>query len=98
MLETLQQNLVFVIISAIIVVLIALGAKYSEKYCKDLHQVRPARRITLIAICGAIASILHILDFPLLFRLRNSTSWTSPSCPSCSAAFTWDPPRLCSAK
>ena len=67
MLETLQQNLVFVIISSIIVVLIALGAKYSEKYCKDLHQVHPARRITLIAICGAIASILHILDFPLLF-------------------------------
>ena len=54
-------------ISALIVAVIALAAKFSEKGFKDLHKVRPARRITLIAICGAIAAILHILDFPLLF-------------------------------
>ena len=30
--QTLQQNLVFVVISAVIVVLIALGAKYSERF------------------------------------------------------------------
>ena len=67
MLQTLQQNLSFVAISALIVAVIALAAKFSEKGFKDLHKVRPARRITLIAICGAIAAILHILDFPLLF-------------------------------
>lgn len=67
MLQTLQQNLTFVIVSALIVAIIALAAKYSEKSLKNLHKVRPARRITLIAICGAIAAVLHMLDFPLLF-------------------------------
>ena len=65
--EILQQNLSFVLISAAIVVVIALVAKFSERFFKDLHKVRPARRITIIAVCGAIAAVLHMLDFPLLF-------------------------------
>jgi len=65
--ETLQQNLSFVLISAAIAVVIALAAKFAERYFKDLHKVRPARRICIIAICGAIAAVLHMLDFPLLF-------------------------------
>ena len=67
MLETLHQNLSFVAICALIVAIIALAAKFSERYFKDLHKVRPARRITIIAVCGAIAAVLHMLDFPLLF-------------------------------
>ena len=67
MLETLQQNLLFVVVSALIVAVIALAAKYSERFFKDLHKVRPARRLCIIAICGAIAAVLHMLDFPLLF-------------------------------
>jgi riboflavin transporter FmnP len=67
MLETLQQNLSFVVISALIAAAIALGAKYAERFFKDMHKVRPARRICIIAICGAIAAVLHMLDFPLLF-------------------------------
>ena len=67
MLETMQQNLSFVAICALIVAIIALAAKFSERYFKDLHKVRPARRITIIAVCGAIAAVLHMLDFPLLF-------------------------------
>ena len=67
MLETLQQNLSFVVISALIAAVIALGAKYTERFFKDMHKVRPARRICIIAICGAIAAVLHMLDFPLLF-------------------------------
>ena len=65
--EILQQNLSFVLISAAIVVVIALAAKFSERFFKDLHKVRPARRITIIAVCGAIAAVLHMLDFPLPF-------------------------------
>ena len=65
--ETLQQNLSFVLISAVIAAVIALAAKFSERYFKDLHKVRPARRISIIAVCGAIAAILHMLDFPLPF-------------------------------
>ena len=65
--ETLQQNLSFVLISAAIAVVIALTAKFAERFFKDLHKVRPARRITIIAVCGAIAAVLHMLDFPLPF-------------------------------
>ena len=67
MLETLQQNLLFVVVSALIVAVIAFGAKYSERFLKTLHKVTTARRICIIAICGAIAAVLHMLDFPLLF-------------------------------
>ena len=67
MLETLRQNLVFVIVSVVIAAVIALGAKYSERFFRDMHKERPARRICIIAICGAIAAVLHMLDFPLLF-------------------------------
>ena len=67
MLETLRQNLMFVVVSGLIVAAIALAAKLSERFFKDLHKVSPARRITIIAICGAIAAVLHMLDFPLLF-------------------------------
>ena len=65
--ETLLQNLQFVIVSALIAAIIALGAKFSERYFKQLHKVGRTRRICIIAICGAIAAVLHILDFPLLF-------------------------------
>ena len=67
MLETLRQNLMFVVVSGLIAAAIALAAKFAERYFKDLHRVSPARRITIIAICGAIAAVLHMLDFPLLF-------------------------------
>ena len=67
MLETLQQNLMFVTVSGLIIAVIALAAKLSERALHDLHRIRPTRRITLIAICGAIAAVLHMLDFPLLF-------------------------------
>lgn len=67
MLETLRQNLMFVVVSGLIAAAIALAAKLSERFFKDLHKVSPARRITIIAICGAIAAVLHMLDFPLLF-------------------------------
>ena len=65
--ETLQQNLTFVFVSAVIAAAIALLAKFSERYSKELHKVGRSRRICIIAICGAIAAILHVMDFPLLF-------------------------------
>ena len=65
--ETLRQNLTFVIISALIAAAIALAAKFSERYFKELHKVGRSRRICIIAICGAIAAVLHVMDFPLLF-------------------------------
>ena len=67
MLETLRNNLYFVGMCALVVAVIALAAKFSERFFKDLHKVRPARRVCIIGICGAIAAVLHMLDFPLPF-------------------------------
>lgn len=67
MLETLQQNLSFVIVCGAIIAVIALAAKFSERFFQELHKVSRTRRICIIAICGAIATVLHILDFPLPF-------------------------------
>ena len=65
--EALQDNLSFVVVAALIVAVIALAAKFSERFFKQLHKLRPARRICIVAICGAIAAVLHMLDFPLPF-------------------------------
>ena len=62
-----QENLSFIGICALIIVALALLAKLSERWLPQLHRVTKARRITIIAICSAIATILHMLDFPLLF-------------------------------
>ena len=67
MLETLKQNVGFVLVSIAIAAVIALASKFTERYFRDMHKERPARRICIIAICGAIAAVLHMLDFPLLF-------------------------------
>ena len=67
MLETLQQNLMFVVVTVVIVALLALASKISERFFRDLHKVSRTRRMCIIAICGAIAAVLHMLDFPLLF-------------------------------
>ena len=61
------ENLSFVLTCAAIVVGLALLAKLSEKYLPELRKVTPARRVSIISICAAIATVLHILDFPLPF-------------------------------
>ena len=63
----LQENLSFVLITVLIAAGLGLAAKLSERLLPQRRQVSKARRITIIAICGAIAAILHMLDFPLLF-------------------------------
>ena len=67
--ELLQQignNLSFVAVCAAIVVALFLLAKLSERKL-SLHKVSPARRVSIIGICSALAAVLHILDFPLVF-------------------------------
>jgi riboflavin transporter FmnP len=67
--ELLQQigsNLSFVAVCAAIVVALFIIAKLSERKL-PLHRVGPARRVSIIGICSALAAVLHILDFPLIF-------------------------------
>ncbi len=61
------ENLSFVVMSVAIVAVLALAAKFSERFFPERRHVSPARRVSIIGICSAIAAVLHMLDFPLLF-------------------------------
>ena len=65
--QTLLENLSFVIGCIAIVAGLGLGAKVVEHFLPDMRNVTPARRVSIIGICAAIATVLHMLDFPLLF-------------------------------
>lgn len=60
------SNLSFVAVCAAILAGLFVLAKLSERKL-TLHRVSPARRISIIGICSALAAVLHMLDFPLLF-------------------------------
>ena len=61
------DNLSFVLVSAAIVVCLALFSRLAERFMPEKRKVSPARRVSIIGICAAIATVLHILDFPLAF-------------------------------
>ena len=62
-----KENLSFIAVCVLIVSGLALFARLMERFVAKKRAVSPARRVTIIAVCSAIATILHILDFPLLF-------------------------------
>ena len=61
------DNLAFVGVSLAIVVGIALLARLEEHFLPEKRKVSPARRVSIIGISAAIATVLHVLDFPLVF-------------------------------
>ncbi len=65
--QELQSNLTFVLVCAGIVVGLSLLARLSERFMPHTRKVSPAKRVSIVGICAAIATVLHILDFPLLF-------------------------------
>ena len=67
LLTQLQQNLSFVGVCVLVVAGLALAAKLAEKAFLQKRLVTPARRVSIVGICAAIATVLHILDFPVLF-------------------------------
>lgn len=62
-----KDNLSFVLVSAAIVVALALVAKLTEHFFPTKRKISPARRVSLVAMCAAVATILHIVDLPLPF-------------------------------
>ena len=66
LIQEIAENLSFVAVCAAIVVALLLLAKLSERKL-TLHKVTAARRVSIIGICSALAAVLHMLDFPLLF-------------------------------
>ena len=65
--NTFLDNMSFVGICIAIIAVLGALAKLSERWLNGLHRVSPARRVSIIGICSALAAVLHILDFPLLF-------------------------------
>ena len=57
----------FVLISAGIVAALAIIAKRAQRFLPGMRKLSPARKISITAICAAIAAVLHILDFSIPF-------------------------------
>ena len=66
-LQDVTNNLSFVLICAAIIAAIGIAARLMERALPQLRQVAPARRVSIIGICAALAAVLHMLDFPLPF-------------------------------
>ena len=64
--EQIRDNLQFIGICIVIVAMLGWLSGLTERKLQ-IRQVTSARRVTIIGICAAIATVLHILDFPLLF-------------------------------
>ena len=62
-----QENLGFFLTCILIVAILAVIAKIADHYLPGTRHTKETRRITIIAICGAIAAVLHIFDFPVPF-------------------------------
>ena len=62
-----MENLGFIAMCILVIAALALLAKYSERFFPERRAVSPARRVSIIGICSAIAMVLHVLDFPVLF-------------------------------
>lgn len=65
--QTLAENLGFVLMCIAIIASLSLLAHIIERFLPSKRKVSAARRVSIVGICGAIAAVLHILDFPLLF-------------------------------
>ncbi len=61
------DNLGFVLVCSAIIVGLSLLSKLAERLLPGKRQVSTARRVSIIGICSAVAAVLHMLDFPLLF-------------------------------
>ena len=63
----LKQNFFFVLVCGLIAAGLVVIAKLAERWLPGLRRISKTRSITIIAVCSAIAAVLHMLDFPLLF-------------------------------
>ncbi len=65
--ETVQKNMSFVLVTIAIILGLSLLAKLAERLLPHIRKVSPAKRVSIIGICAAVAAVLHILDFPIPF-------------------------------
>ena len=65
--QMIVENLRFILGCAVTIALLGFGSRVVERFLPEKRTVTVARRVSIIGICAAIATVLHILDFPLLF-------------------------------
>ena len=65
--DLILENLSFIVGCIAIVAGLGLGASVIERFLPEVRKVTTARRVSIVGICAAIATVLHVLDFPLLF-------------------------------
>lgn len=63
----LRENLRFFSICVVIALAVILCAKLVERFLLKHRTVSPARRVSIIGMCTAIAIVLYTLDFPVPF-------------------------------
>ena len=61
------ENLSFIAICLAIIIALAILARLAERLIPQMRKVSKARYVSIVGICAAIATVLHMLDFPLLF-------------------------------
>ncbi len=62
-----RDNLGFLLVCMVVVAGVVAIAKVSERFFLPVRQISQARRITIVAMCGAIAMVLHVFDFSVPF-------------------------------
>ncbi len=65
--QQIMDNVTFVVMCIFVILALAILAKFSEQFFPEKRQVSPARRVSIVGICSAIAMVLHVLDFPVIF-------------------------------
>ncbi len=61
------ENVGFVAMCIFVIFALAAAARFSEGFFPEKRAVTPARRVSIVGICSAIAMVLHVLDFPVVF-------------------------------
>ena len=67
LLQQLWDNFSFIFVCILIIFALAALSRFAEQFFPDKRTVSTARYVSIVGICAAIATVLHVLDFPLLF-------------------------------
>ncbi len=62
-----RQNGSFLLVCTVIVAALILAAKLSERFLPSRRMLTPARRVSIVGMCAAIAAVLYMIDFPVPF-------------------------------
>lgn len=62
-----KDNLSFLLVSLLIVAALAFLARLAERLLPQKRRVSGVKRMSIIGVCSALAAVLYLLDFPLVF-------------------------------